>query len=111
MSNDNALVQFKALWENLNPNGKRELWHFITAMRGPDNNENEDLKYHTTAYLRSFLIEATDNFHVGAIVNYTGEFNTSLLKKDHFGWHIKAAFSALKTSGLTRNKTIDSVIP
>ncbi len=110
---NNPLAKFVKFWDSLSTRDQAELWDFLTALRGPDN-DDPPLKFETTAIIRSFLLKRD---HVcPADVNRTGSIKALLSQiaaienkfdynrhpNEHFLRHIKHAFSAINNAGLPR---------
>lgn len=92
------LVKFKNFWDKLDAQEQPKLWDFLTALRGPDN-EDANLKHKTTEVIRSFLLKI--NHNCPANTNRCDIFKISL-KNNHFTRHTNRAMTVINQSKLKR---------
>lgn len=56
LKKDNLITKFRTLWKSLTDLERERLWDILTALRGCDRGENDDVKYMTTARIRGELL-------------------------------------------------------
>lgn len=104
---DDAVALFNAIDSNAYFPG-RNLWNVLTALRGPDS-EDQELKRKTTSNLRGAIGMDQFTTNTGAIVTKDNvlelEEQDDLMRTErtsHFGYHYRMATKALKYFGYIR---------
>lgn len=108
----NPIHKLRELFNSLDTENQRDLWDFMAALRGPDDNTFPgDLKNCTTAIVRNYLLEA-DSYCGECLANINGKVedniptNAILVQKYkanlHFKNHINAAERVIKKYNLKR---------
>jgi hypothetical protein len=89
------LTTLRQQFRTSNGETKEQIWHILTALRGPDD-ENYDLKNATTGLIRKAVfgnIELT--LAIVSKKDYTHYVDRRLSSSGHFASHAAAAFEAL----------------
>ncbi len=112
-----CVEKFQYMWNKLDEEEKRDLYELLSAVRGPDF-DDDDLKMITTAKIRVFLFGSQE------ALKYTGSLNNSdpilesdikqcptVSDKQHFGNHVARAYDVInKLQGFPKLKdTYDDI--
>lgn len=109
-----ALDKIDSILLNLDASALREVWHVLTALRGPDDPAEAHLKDATTALIRAVALPKS-NTRIGFFANITREDSEQLAlirsgrpqPSTHFLSHAGEAFYALRLHWSSRNDTLN----